>query len=125
MMLLMTPLLPAVALLDRDFKKLRETGSRFVAARGVEGNTGATPAFAAVSRHKCLFLAPVVAAGVAPFRACRIIYEFATRRGWIEYMKPQGRDRNGLLSTVLYRFDALLKFIQEPFRNPKSVRSHR
>ena len=37
MTLLMISLLLAVAPLDRDFKKLPEPGSRFVAARGGEG----------------------------------------------------------------------------------------
>jgi hypothetical protein len=39
-----------------------------VAANGVGQITGATPVFVAVSRHKYLFLAPIVSAGVAPVR---------------------------------------------------------
>lgn len=48
-----------------------QTGARgSVAAYGVGEITGATPVFVAVSRHKHLFLTPIVAAGVAPsFRA--------------------------------------------------------
>jgi hypothetical protein len=42
------------------------TAGHFVAANGVGKITGATPVFVAVSRHKYLFLAPIVAAGVAP-----------------------------------------------------------
>jgi hypothetical protein len=42
-----------------------------VAANGVRQITGATPVFVAVSRHKHLFLAPIVAVGVA--RASRAI----------------------------------------------------
>lgn len=90
MMLLMVSLLPVVAPLDRAFKKLPETGSRFVAAHGVEAITGATPASVAVSRPRCLFLAPVVAAGVAPVRTCGIIYKLVNRPGQLGYMKPQG-----------------------------------
>ena len=46
----------------------------FVAANRVGEITGATPVFVAVSRHKYLFLAPIVAAGVAPLGLCRSIY---------------------------------------------------
>lgn len=100
MMLLMISFLPAVAPLDRDFKKLPDTCSRFVAARGVEAITGATPASVAVSRPRCLFLAPVVAAGVAPVRTYGIIYEFANRPRQIGYMEPQGRNREWIVSVA-------------------------
>ena len=97
MMLLMDSLLPAVALLGRGFKEFAGTSECFVAARGVRASTGATPAFVAVSRHKRLFLAPVVATGVAPVGIGEIIYEFVNRRGQNGHMKPQGgeiaRDR--------------------------------
>jgi hypothetical protein len=100
MMLLMNSLLPPVAPLDRDFKQLPGPDSRSVAARRVKGNTGATPAFGAVARPKCLFLAPIVAAGVAPVRTHGSIYECANLRGQIGYMEPQGRDREWILSAA-------------------------
>jgi|SRR5579863_717899 len=93
MMLLMNSLLPPVAPLDRDFKHLPGPDGRSVAARRVKGNTGATPAFGAVARPKCLFLAPVVAAGGAPVRTRWRIYDFANRRSRMEYMRPQGEGR--------------------------------
>src|SRR5579872_275503 len=69
-----------------------QTGARgSVAASGVGEITGATPVCVAVSRHTHLFLAPVVAAGVAPVCTAKNIYITCI-------FQPRGRHRPGSYS---------------------------
>jgi hypothetical protein len=72
MELLMVSLMNSRSASANGDNNLQSAEPCFVAANRVGEITGATPVFVAVSRHKCLFLAPVVAAGVAPVRAARI-----------------------------------------------------
>lgn len=60
-------------------KNLQIVAGYSVAAYGIGQITGATPVFVSVSRHKYLFLAPIVAAGVAPVPVAPDIYVFVNR----------------------------------------------
>jgi hypothetical protein len=84
---------------SQRFRLAPDLGQRRAAHR-VGEITGATPAAVAVSRHRSLLLAPVVAVGVAPVSRWRGIYVFANVFTDFPYMniKPQPKIEMATLS---------------------------
>jgi hypothetical protein len=91
MMLLMDSPAPPVVLYGRVSVELRGVGACGVAARGVVHITGATPAFAAVSRHNAFSSLLSSLRGSHRLRVSGRVYDFVNRSGQIRFMKPQAR----------------------------------